>query len=367
VIRRVFLFALIGVMATRMAGAAMIDDTPMIAELTRSMTGLLASGTYDVLESTARGAWQRRERTPSAGWMLGEIMQALAKLPDEATSADWNDRIAALQRWHASAPGSELASEALAMGYVNWAWYARGTGYASTVTESGSNDFEDRLNVARELLEATAGLPDPTPQRTMAMLSVGLGLGWEMDRLNQVANTGLALEPTYVPILGAMVNAMLPRWHGGSPQEWEHYAHSAASKNGRWDMYALMICRVLGLGDNGDDLRGVVSWRLARKGFDQLDREFPDSLKLWSERANLAVILGEGTGAADAFDHLAGAHDPTVFRNEEQLLKCISWAGQAREYEQHVLPMKWAAYGGMTLFVLLLISALVYRWLKKPI
>ena len=56
--------------------------------------------------------------------------------------------LARLEKWRAQYPQSITVYTTLAATYVNYAWQARGNGYANTVTDEGWQLFRDRIHQA---------------------------------------------------------------------------------------------------------------------------------------------------------------------------------------------------------------------------
>ena len=70
------------------------------------------------------------------------------KVKPPATEAEWADTLDRLKRWAAQRPESVTAQVALAYGYLNYAWQARGNGDAASVTAEGGRLMQERLMLA---------------------------------------------------------------------------------------------------------------------------------------------------------------------------------------------------------------------------
>jgi hypothetical protein len=94
---------------------------------------------FDQLDKVAREARATKARFSGGVWKLFTFYEALSDpiVGDEATDADWTLHIENLKAWSAAHPQSAAARIALAETYIKFSYKARGSGYASTVSESG--------------------------------------------------------------------------------------------------------------------------------------------------------------------------------------------------------------------------------------
>jgi hypothetical protein len=114
------------------------------------------------------------------------------------TEADWKARISDTEAWCAAEPDSVFAPSVLANEYLNYAWFARGDGYADTVTAEGNRLMVERLAKAREILEkARSQHPTETipPIWYRAMEGVALGQGWPVPDRYQLFQEETAKYP----------------------------------------------------------------------------------------------------------------------------------------------------------------------------
>ena len=98
--------------------------------------------------------------------------------------------------------------------YIQYAWRARGTGWADTVTAKGWDQFEKRLGIAEKAL-AEAWKLDPTDARiARRMITVEMGQGRGRARMEQWFERAMTLNPNYYDACLAKVFYLEPRWHG---------------------------------------------------------------------------------------------------------------------------------------------------------
>jgi len=131
-----------------------------------------------------------------------------------AGGARWNSyhalEPALTNRWKGTSV--ELLSKG--RGYLTYAWKARGTGYANTVSGTGWKLMEERLNVAAEALEAAWKLNPRDARICLEMMRVELGQGQGRQRMEMWFQRGLKLEPSNSDLCFQKLEYLRPRWYG---------------------------------------------------------------------------------------------------------------------------------------------------------
>jgi hypothetical protein len=79
--------------------------------------------------------------------------------------------------------------------YIDYAWDARGYGFAQTVTPAKAALFQERLASASEMLEKAYALDPSDPRAAVAMCHVELGQGRGRDVLNKWFDRAIAAHP----------------------------------------------------------------------------------------------------------------------------------------------------------------------------
>ena len=102
--------------------------------------------------------------------------------------------------------------------YIDWAWEARGRGWASTVTDEGWKLFGERLKIASACLRDAIRI-DPTDSEAMErMITVCMGQGLPRADIEKYLQAAVRANPSGVQAYENALNSLQPRW-GGSRQE----------------------------------------------------------------------------------------------------------------------------------------------------
>ncbi|WP_165068130.1 hypothetical protein [Paludisphaera rhizosphaerae] len=104
--------------------------------------------------------------------------------------------------------------------YIDWAWEARGGGYANTVTEEGFRLFDSRLNAAREALEQAWKLNPASTIVPNLMLTVETGNGGgDREAMETWFERAMRNNGNDHRSCSAKLNWLDPKWYGDEEGE----------------------------------------------------------------------------------------------------------------------------------------------------
>jgi len=230
-----------------------------------------------------------------------------------------------LQRWHEAHPGSVTPRIVLADAHTEYAWEARGHGWASTVTEEGWKGFREHLTKAWEILREAEKLETKDPQLYSIMVLTGMGLskdrpgalasllsdvtGLKLTR-NEIAEAfekGVQVEPAYYHTYFRRAISLLPRW-GGGPGEVELFAARAVELTRDLEgeaLYAVVAYHVLDfVGTATYCHRFHFSWPRIKQGHIDLLKRFPESTYRLNAFCLFASIYKDRETARELFDKI---------------------------------------------------------------
>src|SRR5262249_15086216 len=136
-----------------------------------------------------------------------------ATLAIPGAAADWDSQFGSINKWIAAYPESAAARIALAEAYVNYAWEARGNGYAKTVSNSGWSKYEERIQLAESALLDAAKLKEKCQYWYEAMEEVATAQGWDRAQARALFDEATAFEPTYYHYYRVYANYLMPKWY----------------------------------------------------------------------------------------------------------------------------------------------------------
>lgn len=284
---------------------------------------------FDELETLAKEIRQKKEVFGNGSWKIVQFYAAL-DLSDDEPEDMWKLHEEIRRAWQIAKPESITARVALADFYVGYAWNARGSGFADTVTARGWELFRERLAFARDVLRQAKALPESDPIWAMVALVVARGQDWKSEDVETLADEAAAAEPTFWGYHTERATSLLPRW-GGAPGDWERYAEKVAARpEGLGDeFYARIVMALQGYHDN-IFRESKASWPKTRDGLKKLRQKYPESLELLSNCAKLAAYAQDREFAKEMFDQLGMRFVRNVWRTPERFVHVKNWAETGR-------------------------------------
>ena len=126
----------------------------------------------------------------------------------------WEEHELLLQGWQKREPNSHLAASFLGVFYTEYAWHARGGGFANTVPEERWNLFADRLHKAQPMLKKAYEMSPNDNMAASSMISVCMGLNLPRSEMEQWFERAIAPNPDDLQPYKAKLQYLQPRWHG---------------------------------------------------------------------------------------------------------------------------------------------------------
>jgi hypothetical protein len=194
--------------------------------LRRDIKTLLYQEKYETLEKIAADLRRTKARFPDGIWKLRYFYLAFES-PTEKNEEGWKHHLNKLSQWMERYPNSVTARVATGYGWLKYGTYARGTNYASTVSERRWQLLKERLDKAYELAIIPPGKSsEDCPERYLLLLKIALYQGIDDTQYEELFKKAIALEPGYYDYYIRKTMRLLPRWHG-SEGDWKKFAEEA--------------------------------------------------------------------------------------------------------------------------------------------
>jgi len=249
----------------------------------------------------------------------------------------------ALERWYedrpqelydavVGRPGVDPWIENMVAGWceVKMAWQARGTGWASTVTEDGWEGFSEHLGKAREHLTKAYQLHPEFPEAPALMITVVMGGAGEPGETERLwFDRAVAGQFDYGIPYSKLLWAYRPRWGGSHRASYEFGLEYLSTK--RFDTivpeYFLKAVRDIAVDEGRSDLWQVPGvYENLCTLYDGLLAEparSREALKWKSMHAATAWRCGRYAEARRRFEELGGDVDDGVFGSFETSLATV--------------------------------------------
>lgn len=183
----------------------LLKASPEMARTKRHQEYLsrFSAGDYALLDQIASDLRKGKKREELSGF-YNALFLGSGKAPLESA-------LARCDEWEKALPDSATVGAVRANILIREAWYERGSGWGSTVTEEGWALYKSYLDQAAEALDKRA-LSDP--QSCAFRIQVAMGRNEPVSVVDKAAAKSLELDKqSMVGVLAKMVY-LLPRWHG---------------------------------------------------------------------------------------------------------------------------------------------------------
>jgi len=284
---------------------------------------------FDELEKRAAELRPSKATFGNGSWKIVQFYGSFSCDDDEPESMwELHDRIH--QEWITAKPESIAARVAYADFFTEYAWRARGRGYANTVSQDGWRLFRERMASARKVLDEARNLQEKDPYWWRVALQVARGQGWPKDKYDALVVEAKAFEPKFWGYDTERAFSLLPRWYG-EPGDWEAYAEEVSSRPDGLgpEAYARIAIYLRGFHDN-IFRESQASWPKIREGLQQMCRKYPDSIEIVSNAALLASTAQDREFAKEMFDRLGDTYLPGIWRKPERFVHCRNWANTGK-------------------------------------
>ncbi len=294
------------------------------------MAAALFEQRFDNLEQAAREARTGKARFQGGIWKLWTFYEAVETpyMRQKATEADWTAYFASLNKWISAYPESPTPQVALAMGYINYAWKARGHGYSDTVDDTSWDLLAVRVAKAKSALIQASRLKEKCPNWYEAMQSVAIAEGWEKSQARELLEQAVAFEPGYYHYYREYANFLLPKWYGDEG-EVEAFAEEVSNRVGGQDGLFLYF-EIASVGtcqcDSGRGTLSNLSWPKIKQGYAALNKLYGLTSLKNNRYAYMAYAADDRPAAKQVFPLIGDGFDPSVWRSKDSFEAARAWA-----------------------------------------
>lgn len=210
---------------------------------------------------------------------------------------DWSESLSRVEYLKRKYPDQAFVALAEAIYWKDYAWNARGEGFASSVTPDGWKLFQERLEKAEMVLNDTKAYSAELPVWYDEMILVQSALDRPEEDRDKTFLEGTKKYRTYYPTYFTMLNFLTPKW-GGTWATVDNMIKWSVDNTKEIDgnsMYARLYWAANGYLPNGTNLfkDTLVSWPKMKQGFEDLMARHPKSKWNLNNFANFACMAND--------------------------------------------------------------------------
>ncbi|MBI4854682.1 MAG: DUF4034 domain-containing protein [Acidobacteria bacterium] len=298
-------------------GVNFYDETKGFSDDLRNK---LVEGKFEELDKIADVLRKGKETFPGGWWKLESFYDSLSSLNQDGNDEFWQINIKTLEKWNEERPNSITAKVALA-GLWDWyAWKARGSGYASEISEEQFRLFDERIKKAQEILAQASKLPDKCPGWYAVMLSTAQSSGWNKERYNRLFEEAIKIEPKYPRFYISKAIYLRPQWYG-EKGDWEKFAEETykrfPDKEGAifYQHIASYMSRYY---DNKLFKETNISWEKVKEGFLAREEAYKTNSLLTNQFCRLAMFAEDKETAKELLQKIDDKWDKNVWESYKE-------------------------------------------------
>jgi hypothetical protein len=299
---------------------------------------------YDFLDYTAARLRKDKTRIVGGEWMLHIFYRGVIQPANGNSDTDenWLNHLKKVEKWTTVKTNSITAFVALARSVQGLGERARGTGYASTVSDKDMQRFIELAAHSAVILEKCRNFTERCPEWYMAMHHVNMTLGTSLEEYNKSFDESVKLEPLYYDIYVNKVLYLLPQWYG-EHGDWERFVVSSSKQIGGKEGSMLLAYLTAGflrmVRTTPSDALTIIPWSNLKQGYSDLKEVYGfDSLSL-NAFCYYSVLAKDYSTANSIFTEIGDNWDRRVwikielFRDVRKQVMDIAKSSDAKEHE----------------------------------
>jgi Domain of unknown function (DUF4034) len=316
------------------AGAPSQSSSERPTEDSRSyqmrINSLLVERDFAQLERIAAQNRTEKGRVSGGIWKNNDFFAATSTANMEGsqyTDSDFESRIELVNRWIAGFPQSAAAHISLAQLYIRYAFFARGNGYANTVSHHQWRLFNERIAQAHREILVAATLKERDRHWYSVMLMLAQAKGWDKTDTRELLDQALAFEPEYYHYYRYYATYLLPQWYG-DPGEIQDLADEVSERhpepNSSILYFQIMSSDACYCRQQSEDLSHASYPKLLR-GYTSLTEQYGYDNVIANRFAVMAAQFNDKASAREAFTHIT-AREPEIWLRQEDFDYVRAWA-----------------------------------------
>ncbi len=264
---------------------------------------------YNTLEGWCEDITKHQTKVADGRWLIDLYVSGFGSYFSNYTSQDnvWDKDHKKILDWIAKFPDSPCAPFIEAEFWYNYAWTARGGGWASSVTPENWKLFNVRLKTGGDIVEKYKSLANATPRWFTESIRVALGSNSPNSQTIALLAAGLRSYPDYFLPSLFVANRFTPRW-GGNWKIVDDFVRTIVASTDKSQKNILYSRLYWNVGEEEISLAGpmhdqptdffhttLANWMMMKAGFIDLQTHYPNSAWILNNFALFACLAEDAT------------------------------------------------------------------------
>jgi hypothetical protein len=255
------------------------DGPSAISQVGHKLAFAWFGGNIEELDETLNLWWKERRRFDDGRFELLAFYEGLGTYIS-GVQDHWDGYRFAANTGHDTYPSSTAGALGAAIFWQQYAWNARGTGYADTVSEDGWKLYRERLARAHAILDESKSYASTNPLWYYQMLTIAVDESWSDSEFEALSREATRRYPDFFIFYFAQVRHLLPKW-GGSKERFDIFVQRTVAATRATEgesMYARLYWSYdsTQVRSNLFD-ESMAEWPRMRKAFEDLMTRYPAS------------------------------------------------------------------------------------------
>ena len=301
-----------------------MDAIAQAAEISNKVNSELEARQFAALNRIEREYRTHQSRLVDGRWKLTFFYRNIGPTGEGAGDAEWKNDLHLADEWIHATPTQPAPYLAKAKMLINYAWEARGGGYADTVSPEGWKLFYQRVAKAEQVLQSAPHVIQKDPYWFVEMEAIALAQGWPEEQFTRLYKAAVSMAPTYEWLYFGAAQYYDPHWYGNSAQL-RRFVQAAVQNTKKYEgmtMYARIYWdEINALGDN-TFAPGNANWSDMKQGFEDMMAQYPGSRWNLNAFAYYACLARDWPTTRELMKQLRGQPDLRIWDSKERFDGC---------------------------------------------
>jgi hypothetical protein len=279
-----------------------------------------------------------QSRLPDGRWNLTFIYSNIGSVSSRGAESEWKNKLKLVNNWINKTPNHAAPYLAKADILIGYAWDARGSDWANTVTDHQWILFNTRIQEARKVLEDSSSITATHPYWFLEMEIIAKAQSWPVDKFQKLYNSASDMYPTYYFIHFRAADYYQPRWHG-SKQKLREFINAAVDKSKDKEgmtLYTRIYWSQLWALKENTFANGYAEWPIMKQGFEDIMRDYPTSTWNLNAYAYYSCMAKDWETTKKLINKIGNEPHLSIWESKEKYYTCKSHEDTERRYRTPV-------------------------------
>ncbi|MFZ2956209.1 MAG: tetratricopeptide repeat protein [Candidatus Ozemobacteraceae bacterium] len=300
--------------------ASWLFESPAQRLSQKSFWNLMEKKDFDSLEKVFQDLLTGKQKADGISLLRIAYNSIGAKPMSSVRYGEFSAKYSAyLREWVTARPSSHFAYACMGKYAIDSAWEARGSGWASTVTQEGQEFFENQLRTAESALNKAYDIDPTDPFVPAWLIAVAMGKGHDRSEMEKQFERAVKADKEEVEAYDQKLTYLMPKW-GGSVSEMFDFAKKSANEAPPKTKIPFMLVlahrEMMDRANPEGYFRVPGRWDEVKAVFERLVSDFPESMDFHNYYAWMAFYAQDLEAARKEFEIIKDDWEPACWNSD---------------------------------------------------